>query len=239
MSEKIRIDKYIASQTMMSRKEIKKLIKQNGVRVNSIVCTSPDFKVSTETDRVSVNGEVIRYKKYVYYMLNKPPGVLSASEDKKAQTVIDLLPQSMKRPNLFPCGRLDKDTTGLLIITDDGDYAHRVLSPNKNVYKQYIATLDKAADKAVTQDFKNGITLSDGTVCKPAFVKDINKNVVTLDICEGKFHQVKRMFAALGYTVVGLKRVRIGALCLDNMLDMGQAKELSQETAFSALENIV
>lgn len=236
MSEKIRIDKFIASQTTRSRKEIKKLIKQKAVKVNSIICTSPDFKVSTDTDKISVNGETVKYKKYVYYMLNKPPGVLSASEDKKAQTVIDLLPKSMKRPNLFPCGRLDKDTTGLLIITDDGAYAHRVLSPNKNVYKQYIATLDKAANKDIIEDFKKGLVLSDGTVCKPAFVQNINKNVVTLDICEGKFHQVKRMFATLGYTVVGLKRLSMGALCLDNTLDMGQAKELSQETAFLALK---
>ena len=239
MSEKIRIDKYISSQTTMSRKEIKKLIKQKAVKVNSIVCTSPDFKVSTDTDKILINGEAIKYKKYVYYMLNKPPGVLSASEDKRAQTVIDLLPNSMKRPNLFPCGRLDKDTTGLLIITDDGDYAHRVLSPNKNVYKQYIATLDKNANEDIVEEFKKGIALSDGTICKPSFVRKINKNMVTLDICEGKFHQVKRMFSALGYTVIGLKRVRIGGLFLDNTLCIGQAKELSQETAFLALENIV
>ncbi len=239
MSEKIRIDKYISSQTTMTRKEIKKLIKQKGVKVNSIVCTSPDFKVSTDMDKISINGEVIKYKKHVYYMLNKPPGVLSASEDKKAQTVIDLLPDNMKRANLFPCGRLDKDTTGLLIITDDGDYAHRVLSPNKNVYKQYIATLDKNANEDIVEEFKKGIIFSDGTVCKPAFVHSINKNTVTLDICEGKFHQVKRMFAVLNYTVIGLKRVRMGALCLDDTLDMGQAKELSEEVAFSALKNIV
>ena len=161
-------------------------------------------------------------------MMNKPKGVLSASNDKNAKTVIDILPQQFRRKNLFPAGRLDKDTTGLLIITDDGDFAHRMLSPNKKVYKHYIATLDKELDDTVKERFENGIVLSDGTVCQKAFFEKLSDSRALVKICEGKFHQVKKMFLSCSYTVVELERVQIGALKLDSHLAQSEVRELTK-----------
>ena len=164
-------------------------------------------------------------------MMNKPKGVLSASNDKNAETVIDLLPDDLKRKNLFPAGRLDKDTTGLLIITDDGEFAHNMLSPKKHVPKLYRAVLDgELSDKNKTI-LESGITLSDGTQYKPAkvFVKnENNRREVEIEICEGKFHQVKKMFEFVGLTVVDLTRLRVGGLNLDENLALGNAKLLSR-----------
>ena len=163
--------------------------------------------------------------------MNKPKGVLSASNDKHAKTVIDLLPTEFMRSNLFPAGRLDKDTTGLLIITDDGDFAHRMLSPKKNVYKLYTAKLDGVLTDKQAEILENGIEMKDGTVFKPARVHfpDLsNKTVANIEICEGKFHQVKKMFAFVGLTVVELKRLRIGNLWLDENLVEGESKFISE-----------
>lgn len=223
-----RLDKIISSQTSYSRKEIKKLAKSGEVRVNGIVCKATDMKIDPDKDVVTVCMEKVHYKKYVYYMMNKPKGVLSASNDKNAVTVVDILPDDFKRKNLFPAGRLDKDTTGLLIITDDGDYAHRMLSPSKKVYKHYIATLDKTLDDTVKEKFENGIVLADGTVCQKAFFEKLDDNTARVKICEGKFHQVKKMFAACSYTVVELRRVAIGKLSLDADLSYGECRELTE-----------
>ena len=165
---------------------------------------------------------------FVYYMLNKPSGVVSATEDKNEKTVLDLLPEEMRRSGLFPAGRLDKDTTGLLIITDDGGFAHRMLSPKKHVWKYYLAELDRAPEdeKELKDKFSQGVTLSDGTVCAPGEILSVGIESVTLRIREGKYHQVKRMIGALGYTVTALERYRIGGLMLDSSLSSGQAREL-------------
>ncbi len=225
---KERLDKIISTQTSYSRKEIKRLCRSGEVRINGIVCKESDIKLDPENDRVTVCGEEISYKRYVYYMMNKPKGVLSASNDRNALTVVDILPDEYKRKNLFPAGRLDKDTTGLLIITDDGDFAHRMLSPSKKVYKHYIATLDKPLGDDVKKRFEDGIVLADGTVCQKAFFEKLSDNIALVQICEGKFHQVKKMFSACSYTVEELKRVRIGDLELDPNLEEGKARELTK-----------
>lgn len=228
MADLQRLDKIISTQTSYSRKEIKKLARQGDIRVNGIVCKTSDLKVDPENDSITVLGERIVYSRFVYYMMNKPKGVLSASNDKNAVTVVDILSDELKRKNLFPAGRLDKDTTGLLIITDDGDFAHRMLSPSKKVYKHYIATLESPIEDSYKERFENGIVLHDGTVCQKAFFEKLSSNRALVKICEGKFHQVKKMFSAVDNTVVELERVQIGELELDRNLGLGQARELSE-----------
>ena len=223
-----RLDKFISTQTNYSRKDIKRLCKSCDIMLNGKIIKQSDVKIDPENDVVSVCGEEIAYKQFVYYMMNKPKGVLSASNDKNAKTVIDILPEQFRRKNLFPAGRLDKDTTGLLIITDDGDFAHRMLSPNKKVYKHYIATLDKSLDDTVKERFENGIVLADGTVCQKAFFDKLSDKKALVKICEGKFHQVKKMFLSCSYTVVELERVQIGSLKLDGNLAQSEVRELTK-----------
>lgn len=228
MTQLERLDKIIASQGKYSRKDVKRLVKHGDVLLNGEIVRSSDIKIDPACDKIVVMGEEVMYQKYVYYMMNKPKGVLSASTDRNAQTVVDLLPPDMQRRNLFPAGRLDKDTTGLLIITDDGDFAHRMLSPNKKVYKHYIATVDKPLDNSVKERFENGIVLKDGTVCQKAFFEIIDDYTARVQICEGKFHQVKKMFLACSYMVLKLKRVQIGQLVLDDALEYGESRSLTK-----------
>ena len=225
----IRLDKFISSQTAYSRSEIKTLIKKKSVLLNGETAKSADTRLDPESDRVSVEGREILYRQHVYYMLNKPQGVVSATEDRTERTVLDLLPDALKRPGLFPAGRLDKDTEGLLILTDDGDFAHRMLSPKKHVWKYYRATLDREPENSITEAFSTGITLSDGTACAPADILSVDADTVTLRLREGKFHQVKRMFASLGYTVTALERYRIGSLELDRSLSLGEMRPLTDK----------
>lgn len=228
MKELERLDKVVSTQTGYSRKDIKRMARSGDILLNGEVCKNSDVKIAPERDIVIVCGERISYKRHVYYMMNKPKGVLSASNDKNALTVVDILPEELKRKKLFPAGRLDKDTTGLLIITDDGDFAHRMLSPSKKVYKHYIATLDKELDDKVKEKFENGIVLSNGTVCQKAYFDKLSENVALVKICEGKFHQVKKMFLACSYTVTDLKRVQIGNLKLDDKLELSCVRELTE-----------
>ena len=225
-----RLDKILVSQNIGSRKEVQKLIKDGAVCVNGVCVKQPQQKVDAENDNITVNGELISYSKYIYIMMNKPAGVLSASTDKRAETVIDLLPESLRRPGLFPAGRLDKDTEGLLIITNDGGFAHNMLSPKKHVEKKYIARLDGKITDEMIKAFENGIIFADATKCLPARLEidktnsDNMTGIVT--ICEGKFHQVKKMFATCGVNVVHLKRISIGNLYLDGNLPSGTCKIL-------------
>ena len=224
-----RLDKYITSRGTLSRKEVQKLIKSGAVTVSGEVCRQTDRKVG-ESDAVCVNGQAVDTEKFIYIMMNKPAGVVSATEDKRDKTVLDILPEEFKRPGLFPAGRLDKDTEGLLIITNDGDLAHRMLSPKKHVEKQYVAELDGEITEETVRKFENGIVLVDGTKCMPAKLKNglnNDKNVGIVTICEGKFHQVKRMFAACGLKVVHLQRISIGNLYLDGKLPIGCCKSLT------------
>lgn len=222
-----RLDKMLASQNVGSRKEVQKLIKSGEVCVNGEICRKPDTKIDVDSDEITVSGQAVNYQKYIYIMMNKPGGVLSASTDKYDKTVIDLLPEEYKRKGLFPAGRLDKDTEGLLIITDDGDFAHRMLSPRKHVEKKYIAKLDKEITEETIKRFEDGIIFADGTECMPAkleFENESDKKTGIVTICEGKFHQVKKMFICCGINVVHLKRISIGNLYLDSNLPIGCSK---------------
>lgn len=224
-----RLDKILTSQGICSRKEAKSLVQKQKIKINGTVIRKSDIKIDPDSDIIEVDGLTVLYKRYVYIMMNKPSGVLSASTDKNAKTVIDLLPEEFKRRNLFPAGRLDKDTTGLMIITDDGDFAHRMLAPKNHVYKLYNAILDGNLNDSCIKTLEKGIVLSDGTQFKPArvsFPDTSDKTSVNIEICEGKFHQVKRMFEYVGFSVVKLKRIRIGSLELDNNLPEGCCRYL-------------
>ncbi len=225
-----RLDKLLTERGYGSRKEVQRLIRSGAVCVNEAVCKQPDAKINIDTDKLTVSGKAVNADKFVYIMMNKPAGVVSATEDRRDKTVIDLVPPEMRRPGLFPAGRLDKDTEGLLILTNDGDFAHRMLSPRKKVYKQYSAELNGEATEAMILRFEQGITLADGTKCLPATLTipdPCQKNKIIVSICEGKFHQVKKMFAACGLRVVHLQRISIGNLYLDSNLTIGSCKMLT------------
>lgn len=226
---KERLDKYISSQTALSRKEAQKAIRDKRVTVNGEVIRAVDLKTDPDSDTVTLDGQALSFKKHVYYMLNKPAGVVSATEDRAEKTVLDILPEPLRRKGVFPAGRLDKDTTGLLILTDDGDYAHRMLSPKKHVDKRYIATLDRTPDDSICERFHEGITLGDGTACKSGQAEILVNSRVLVTISEGKYHQVKRMFAALGYRVTALERIQIGSLRLDPALSPGEVREMTDD----------
>lgn len=226
-----RLDKILASQNIASRRDAGAMIRRGAVAVNGTVVKKADCKADPETDEIAVEGNPVRVKKYVYYMMNKPAGVLSAARDTRARTVLDLLPPRLRRRGLFPAGRLDKDTEGLLIITDDGAFAHRMLSPKAHVFKRYEARLAAPVSARDRERFETGLELN-GMTCLPAGLKVLEDGanpLVLVKIREGKFHQVKRMFLALNNGVLHLRRVRIGALRLDEALAPGEARELSQE----------
>lgn len=224
-----RIDKILVSQGIGSRREVQKRIKSGEVTVNGNIIRKPEFKADAENDEIAVLGKVLDYSKHIYIMMNKPAGVVSASNDNHDKTVIDILPDEYKRKGLFPAGRLDKDTEGLLIITDDGDFAHRMLSPKKHVDKRYIARLDGEITEKIIQKFEQGIVFADGTKCLPAKLEIYNNDKKTglVTICEGKFHQVKKMFISCGLNVVHLQRISIGDLYLDGNLPIGGCKLLT------------
>ncbi len=226
-----RLDKILVSQGIAGRKEARELIKKGEVLVNGEPVKKPEYKFEPENCDITVKGQGLVYRKNIYIMLNKPSGVVSAVKDNLDTTVIDILPEEYRRKGLFPAGRLDKDTEGLLIITDDGEFAHKILSPKNHVEKRYIAELDKEIDGNVIKNFENGIVFADGTKCMPAKLKIIpesqnKKGLVT--ICEGKFHQVKKMFSVCGINVVHLKRISIGNLYLDSNLPIGSCKLMSK-----------
>lgn len=223
-----RLDKVLASQNTGSRKECCEMIRRGEVSVNGMVVKRPEQKVEPENDEILIRGKPLRFRKFTYLMMNKPQGVLSATKDPKARTVLDLLPPELSARGLFPAGRLDRDTEGLLIITNDGDFAHRMLSPKKHVYKIYHAVLDAPVEEEDRLAFENGLELKDMT-CLPAglvVLEDGEHPLVSVRVREGKFHQVKRMFLARGKKVLRLKRVKIGELELDGRLGPGEAREL-------------
>lgn len=226
-----RLDKIIASQGKYSRSEVKKLVKAGLVTLNGRVVKSSDIKCDVNTDVISIDGVSLNYKKHIYIMLNKPKGVISATEDPSQKTVIDLVPKELMRQGLFPAGRLDGDTTGFVLITDDGDFAHRILSPKNHIMKTYHATLKKPLTDEDIVKFKKGLTLGDGTKCLEAHVRMLPDKECTAEviICEGKYHQVKRMFASLGNKVIELRRVKMGELSLDENLSQGECRELTAE----------
>ena len=226
-----RLDKILASQGTLSRKEVKEMIRKGRIQLNGTVVKDSSVKVDEKKDSVSVDGTEITLKKHIYIMLNKPQGVVSASDSDKDETVVDLVPDELYRKGIFPAGRLDKDTTGFVLITDDGDFAHRILSPKNHIFKTYIAGLQHELSDEDIKSLENGITLGDGTVLKEAKVEVIegDKPFVRIMICEGKYHQVKRMFAATGNKVVSLHRLKMGQLQLDDSLKPGECREITPE----------
>ena len=223
-----RLDKVISSQTNYSRKDIKDLVKKRNILVNGEVVLKSDVKVDVSTDKISILGEEIIFKKYVYLMLNKPKGYVSATEDKNDKTVLDLVPNEYKHRNLFPAGRLDKDTTGLMIITDDGDFAHNILSPKKHISKTYNVTIDIDMNEDMVIGFKNGVNLSDGE-CKSASLEVTGKNTGIVILTEGRYHQIKRMFGCFGAKVIELERTKMGIFSLPSDLKLGEVREFTKE----------
>lgn len=230
----IRLDKYLADMGCGTRQEVKRLIRSGQVSVDGAVVKKPETKVEQTIQEVCLNGEMVRYKNFEYYMLNKPAGVISATEDRSCQTVVDLIKEK-KRKNLFPVGRLDKDTEGLLLITNDGELAHRLLSPKKHVDKCYFARVSGKVTEEDVISFENGINI--GSLEQPEITMPGKLEVITSDeisqirltIQEGKFHQVKRMFQAVGKEVIYLKRLRMGTLVLDENLSIGEYRPLTKE----------
>ncbi len=227
-----RLDKILASQGTLSRRDVKDLIKKGLVTVNGKVVKDSSQKIDENSDVVTVNGDEVILKKHIYIMMNKPQGVISASDGKDEKTVVDLVPDALFRKGLFPAGRLDKDTTGFVLITDDGDFAHKILSPKNHIFKTYIAGLEHDLTDNDVKMLENGITLGDGTVLKEAKVEIMQTGdtpFVKIMICEGKYHQVKRMFAAAGNKVVSLHRSKMGNLELDSTLKPGECREITPE----------
>lgn len=225
-----RLDKLIASQGTRSRSETVRLIRAGQVTVNGVVCRDPSAKYDADTCVVTVAGQPLCYRQYVYIMMNKPAGILCVSRDPKAPTVVDLLPQEMKRKNLFPAGRLDKDTVGLVLLTDDGDLAHRILAPKREILKRYQVRLDAPLTEEHCRAFAEGITLADGTRCRPAellILENGEQPLAEVRIMEGRYHQIKRMFGVLDRGVVWLKRLSIGKLVLDPSLAEGESRFLT------------
>jgi 16S rRNA pseudouridine516 synthase len=240
IEKKERIDKVISSQGLISRSDVKSLIKKGEVTLNGVVITDSATKV-TYSDEICVSGVKLFQTEHVYIMLNKPRGVVSASNDNNCKTVVDILPDELKRKNLFPAGRLDKDTTGFCLITDDGDFAHDILAPAHHVTKTYIARVSDPIDyEKAKKGFSDGVVLADGTVLLSAIlvlIEDSDNPVFKVVIKEGKYHQIKRMFASFGTNVIELKRIAIGGLALDKELSEGSARLITAEELKSIVEN--
>lgn len=231
MDKPIRLDKYLAQMNKGTRKEIKEAAKRGRIAVNGIIVKNTDLKINPDRDMVLFDNEDIGFVEYEYFIMNKPQGVVSATRDEQDKTVIDLIKDNVRK-DLFPVGRLDKDTEGLLLITNNGDLAHRLLSPAKHVKKIYYAKIDGIVTEDDVKKFSEGIELSDGTITRPAALKILVSaqiSEIELTIYEGKYHQVKRMFAAVGKHVLFLKRICIGELYLDKELDTGAYRRLTDE----------
>lgn len=228
-----RLDKVLSNLGYGTRKEVKALVKSGAVEVDGVVVKSSDIKIDPEKAVMKVDGEEVKYRKYIYLMMNKPDGVISATFDKYDETVIDLLYIEDQVFEPFPVGRLDKDTVGLLLLTNDGDLNHRLISPKHHVDKVYYAKINKPVDEKDIKAFEKGVVLDDDYRCLPAKLEiiesDENGASVYVTIVEGKFHQVKRMFQARGKEVVYLKRIKFGGLDLDETLPEGEYRELTEE----------
>lgn len=224
-----RLDKLLAGTGKWSRREVKALVRQGLVRVDGRLADSAEDKLDPAAAIVTVAGETISLCRFTYVMLHKPAGVLTATEDRKQPTVLDLLPPELRRIGLAPVGRLDKDTEGLLLLTNDGELAHRLLSPKYHVDKRYLARVDGELSAADTEAFARGMTLGDGLECLPAGLEVLPDRVCIVTLREGKFHQVKRMLAARGAPVLYLKRLSMGPLTLDDSLAAGAYRLLRAE----------
>lgn len=229
--EKERLDKLVAAGGGYTRSEARRLIKTGQVSLNGACVRSFGVLADPQSDKICIAGKEIQYQKYIYLMMNKPQGVICATEGQHYQTVVDLVPDELRRPGLFPAGRLDKDTTGFVLLTDDGLFAHSILSPRRHVDKTYEARLDKPITEQTVAAFQTGVVCADGTVFQSAGLKALDQEgrLAQVVICEGKYHQVKRMFAACGCHVEALHRTRIGNLGLDSTLQPGTCRPITKE----------
>lgn len=221
----MRLDKFLAHAGVGTRSEVKKLIKHGYVVINRELAFSPNQEVNETSDSVLFDGKPVLFKKNIYLLLNKPKGYLSSTFDYKTPVVLDLMPE-YKHRDLYPVGRLDLDTTGLLIITDDGPLGHTLTAPKHEVEKEYAVTVDKPLDESLVEKFKNGVRLEDGYRCLPATLTILDSHRANVAITEGKYHQIKRMFEAYDYRVTELARIRIDFLTLGN-LKIGNYRELT------------
>lgn len=228
----MRLDKLLANMGYGSRKDVKVLIRKGHVTVNKKVIRGNGFHVDVDKDVVYVEAEHVQYKPYIYVMLHKPAGYISATEDKHDRTVIDILPEDIQHFKPFPVGRLDKDTEGLLLLTNDGELTHHLTSPKKNIEKVYYAKVKGLVTVEDVELFAHGVTLEDGYHTKPAHMKILHSDKISeieLTITEGKFHQVKRMFRTLKKDIIYLKRIQMGELLLDKYLSIGHFRDLNEE----------
>ena len=231
----MRLDKYLATVGLGTRSEVKKLLRKKSVSVDGEVITDGKFQLDPAISQVMVGQKVLTYQNYYYYMLNKPKGVVSATTDKVERTVLDLLVEPASNQKLFPVGRLDKDTTGLLLLTNDGALSHELLSPKKHVAKTYVAQIAGIVTPTTCEIFASSMTLKNGEKTKPAKLKILTvdeaheRSVIEITITEGKYHQVKRMFAAVGMKVLELKRLQMGSLKLVPKLKRGDYRPLSKQ----------
>ncbi|MBO5397908.1 MAG: rRNA pseudouridine synthase [Clostridia bacterium] len=221
-----RIDKIISSQGKYTRSEIKKLAAKGQILVDGKIIQKTDIKVDKNQVKITINAEELNIKEHLYLILNKPKGYVSATEDRKDKTVLDLVPEELYRDSLFPAGRLDKDTTGLMIITDDGELAHNILAPKKHIKKIYEVTLDIPVTEKMIEKFAEGIKLNDGE-CKSAILEITGENTCKVTITEGRYHQIKRMFGCCKAKVIELNRICMGNLFLPTDLTLGECRELT------------
>lgn len=249
-----RLDKAVSAQTSLSRKDVHRLLSRGQILVNGVPARNFDTRVDQEKDEIIVEGRPLSLRRYSYLMMNKPRGVVSATSDAALSTVLDLVPEELRRSGLFPAGRLDKDTTGFVLLTNDGEFSHRILAPKSHVPKTYIAELDEPVGDDVVRAFLEGVEMApdkrdvngrDGparraqTVCMPASLEllDVQRKTARVELRQGMYHQVKRMFAAFGLTVMALHRERIGGLTLDPSLAPGECRALNaDEVALITLE---
>ena len=224
----MRLDKFLCEMNIGTRSQVKTYVKQGLVTVNDTVVKSADVKIDENNDQVTFKGKALSYQKFVYYMLNKPANVVSATRDNTADTVVSLLGDKY-RDDIFPVGRLDKDTTGLLLLTNDGELAHKMLSPKKHVDKVYQVSIEHPLTEADICMLEQGVDIGEEALTLPAEVKLVDDRCIFLTIREGKFHQVKRMLQAVNNQVTALKRVSFGPLTLDESLDLGTFRELTAQ----------
>jgi 16S rRNA pseudouridine516 synthase len=230
----IRLDKFISERTEYSRSQIKELASKGKITVDGMTVKRSDDKIDPDTAVVAVCGQEIKSQRYSYILLNKPQGYVCSTDDKDGETVLKLIPPEMRKKGLFPAGRLDKDSIGALVLTDDGELAHRMLSPKHHIPKTYIVQLGRKFENNYINKFAEGLTLSDGETCLPAKVRpsENSDKLAFVELCEGKYHQVKRMFAAVGNHVELLMRISVGSLVLPEKLGIGESMEILPNDMF-------
>ncbi len=228
MAKQLRLDKFLCEQEVGSRSEVKILLKKGQVTVNGVIAKNAELKINPEIDVVAYQGKVLQYQQFYYYMLHKPAGVITATEDSAQKTVMELMGANYRK-DLFPVGRLDKDTEGLLLITNDGELSHALLSPKKHVPKTYLVQIPECLNIEQIQKLEDGVDIGDEKLTMPAEVQKVDEDHILLTIKEGRYHQVKRMLTAVGSQVLYLKRITFGALILDENLEKGAYRALTED----------